>query len=92
MKITVGSNEVKKWTHTFEDQGNPDRTSFGDTFAAIHNLGTRDVMVSYRDANGVVPIPVRSEVQDENLCLVRKQGADHNGNTWRKGETIIIIG
>lgn len=89
---TATSVEVRKWTHTFLDDENEDRKTFGQVFAAIHNLGTRDVLVSYRDANGVVPIPVRSEVQDGNLVLVRKQGADNNGSNWLKGETIIIIG
>lgn len=79
---------LRKWTHTFGDPDNEDANNFGGTFAAIHSLGTRDILVSYRSASGEVPIPVRSTAQDDNVALIRKQDSCH----WYRGDTIIIIG
>lgn len=90
--IAADTPSLRKWTHTFEDPDNEEARDFGATFAAIHGLGTRDILVSYRNAQGEVPIPVKSQAQDENVALVRKQNADSGGSHWWKGDTIIIIG
>jgi hypothetical protein len=77
---------VRKVTYTFDENV----AASLHTYAFIHNLGTKDVLVSLRTPGGNVK-PLKTYVQDENVVLV--SFADNAGyQTFDEGDTIIAIG
>lgn len=79
----IAGTDLKKWTHTFDEDGGP------SPFAALHNLGTKDVLVSIRNKDGSASTgSVKSIAQDANLTLIHNKDGVH----FYEGQTIIIIG
>jgi hypothetical protein len=76
---------VRKVTFTFDENV----AAQLKTYAFIHNLGTKDVLVSLRTPQGDVK-PLKTYVQDENVVLV--SFADGTYNSFSEGDTIIAIG
>lgn len=62
----------------------------GDTgsniYAYVHQLGTEDLVVTARDAQGK-PILCESQIQDDNVVLVTKVNTN-----WTGGDKILLLG
>lgn len=57
-----------------------------NVYAYVHQLGTEDLVVTARDSQGK-PVLCESQIQDDNVVLVKKQG----GN-WTGGDKILLLG
>lgn len=77
---------VRKVTYTFDASINGRKE-----FALIHNLGTREVLVSCRTRNGNVKA-LKTYAQDDNVLMVTTNRDENHYLSFDAGDTLIAIG